>query len=109
MLYYSSHWMEQYIGDPASNAYPASSLIDDAPNLRRPLLLIHGLADDNVFPLHTLRLSAALLAAGRPHSVLPLPGATHMPAGPEMAANLLAFEARYLLDALTPVRDLDLD
>jgi dipeptidyl-peptidase-4 len=107
MLYYSSHWMEQYAGDPASDAYPASSLIDDAPNLRRPLLLIHGLADDNVFPLHTLRLSAALLAAGRPHSVLPLPGATHMPSSPEMAANLLVFEARFLLDALDPVRDLD--
>ena len=38
-----------------------------APRLTRPLLLIHGLADDKVHPAHTLRLSAALLAAGRPH------------------------------------------
>ena len=35
---------------------------DDAPNLRRPLMLIHGLADDNVVAAHTLRLSAG--AAG---------------------------------------------
>ena len=46
--------------------------------LTRPLLLIHGLADDNVVVAHTLRLSSALLAAGRPHEVLPLSGVTHM-------------------------------
>jgi dipeptidyl-peptidase-4 len=106
MLYYSSHWQEQYLGKPDSDAYAGSSLLDDAPNLRRPLLLIHGLADDNVFPLHSLRLSAALLAAGRPHSVLPVPGATHMPSTPEMSADLVVFQARYLLDSLSPVRDL---
>ena len=33
----------------------------------RPLLIIHGLADDNVFVAHSLRLSSALLAAGYPH------------------------------------------
>ena len=41
-------------------------------------MLIHGLADDNVVVAHTLRLSAALLAAGYPHTVLPLSGITHM-------------------------------
>ena len=55
-----------------------NSLIDDAPRLERPLMLIHGLADDNVVVAHTLRLSSALLAAGRPHTVLPLSGVTHM-------------------------------
>jgi len=52
------------------------------PGLRRPLLLIHGLADDNVFPLHALRLSATLLAAGRPHTVLPIPGPVIWAAAP---------------------------
>ncbi|GIF41589.1 S9 family peptidase [Actinoplanes xinjiangensis] len=80
MLLYSSHWQERTLGLPAENPgmYAQSSLIDDAPNLRRPLLLIHGLVDDNVLPVHTMKLSAALLAAGRPHTVLPLPGASHM-------------------------------
>jgi dipeptidyl-peptidase-4 len=41
-------------------------------------MLIHGLADDNVSVANTLRLSSVLLAAGKPHSVLPLSGVTHM-------------------------------
>ena len=107
-LLYSSHWQEQYIGlpDEERQAYESSSLIADAPRLRRPLLLIHGLADDNVYPVHTLRLSAALLAAGRPHSVLPLPGASHMVSAADTAANLMILQARFLLDAVSPVRDL---
>ncbi len=42
------------------------------------MMIIHGLADDNVVVAHSLRLSSALLAAGRPHEVLPLSGVTHM-------------------------------
>ena len=107
-LLYSSHWQERYLGLPSENpsAYENSSLIADAPKLRRPLLLIHGLADDNVYPVHTLKLSAALLAAGRPHSVLPLPGASHMMSSAETAAHLMTFQAKFLLDAVSPVRDL---
>jgi dipeptidyl-peptidase-4 len=107
-LLYSTHWQERYLGDPHEDpeAYEHSSLIADAPNLRRPLLLIHGLADDNVHAAHTMRLSAALFAAGRPHSVLPLPGASHMTSSAGTTANLMIFQARFLLDALSPVRDL---
>jgi dipeptidyl-peptidase-4 len=72
----------------------------EAASLRRPLLLIHGLADDNVIPAHTLRLSAALLAAGRPHEVLPLPRATHMPVSEAATANLLLHELEFLRRAL---------
>ena len=71
-----------------------------APNLSRPLLLVHGLADDNVFAAHTLQLSAALLAAGRPHAVLPLSGITHMASQESVAAGLaeaqMAFFAEHL-------------
>jgi dipeptidyl-peptidase-4 len=97
-LLYSSHWQERTLGLPAENPrlYEQSSLIDDAPNLRRPLLLIHGLVDDNVLPVHTLKLSAALLAAGRPHAVLPLPGASHMGA----VDNLWEFELAFLRQSL---------
>ncbi|MEV4283130.1 S9 family peptidase [Actinoplanes xinjiangensis] len=93
MLLYSSHWQERTLGLPAENPamYDQSSLIDDAPNLRRPLLLIHGLVDDNVLPVHTMKLSAALLAAGRPHTVLPLPGASHMGAVDGLWEYELAF------------------
>ncbi len=61
---------------------------------------VHGLADDNVAAAHTLRFSAELLAAGRPHTVLPLPGATHSPADDTVNENLLRFQRDFLLDAL---------
>src|SRR5262249_46973081 len=56
---YDTHYTERYLGHPHQQpeAYRRSSLIADAPALRRPLLLIHGLADDNVFPAHTFTLS----------------------------------------------------
>ena len=63
--------------------------------LTRPLLLIHGLADDNVLAAHTLQLSRALLEAGRPHNVLPLSGVTHMTPQEVVAENLLWTEVDF--------------
>ena len=70
---YDTHYTERYLGDPTTqpDVYDGSSLLPLAGSLSRPLLLIHGLADDNVFAAHTLQLSSRLLAAGRPHEVLP--------------------------------------
>jgi dipeptidyl-peptidase-4 len=106
-LLYGTHWQERFLGDPREDPEPyrRASLIADAPRLRRPLLLVHGLLDDNVYPVHTMRLSAALFAAGRPHAVLPLPAATHMTSVAETTAGLLVRQARFLMDALSPVRD----
>jgi dipeptidyl-peptidase 4 len=67
----------------------------------RPLMVIHGLADDNVVVAHTLRLSGALLTAGYPHSVLPLSGITHMASQETVAENLLLLQLAFLRDALT--------
>ena len=99
---YDTHYTERYLGDPGESgiAYDNCSLLGDAPKLRRPLLLIHGLADDNVVAAHTLRFSAALLAAGRPHSVLPLPGVTHMTPQEEVAENVLILQVDFLRNAL---------
>jgi dipeptidyl-peptidase 4 len=93
---------ERYLGHPDQHpdAYHASSLLADAHRLSRPLLLIHGLADDNVAVAHTLRLSAALLAAGRPHSVLPLCEITHMAAHEQITGNMLLLQRDFLRDAL---------
>ena len=91
---YDTHYTERYLGMPQSepDAYSRSSLLARADRLRRPLLLIHGMADDNVVVAHTLRLSAALLASGRAHSVLPLSGVTHMTPQEVVAENLLRTE-----------------
>ncbi|MEE9415325.1 MAG: prolyl oligopeptidase family serine peptidase, partial [Acidimicrobiales bacterium] len=71
-----------------------------APRLDRPLLLIHGLADDNVVAAHTLQLSRALLESGRLHQVLPLSGVTHMTPQEEVAENLLLVQVDFLKQAL---------
>ena len=99
---YDTHYTERYLGQPkeAPDAYRRSSLLDDASKLERPLLLIHGVADDNVVIAHTLRLSRALLEAGRPHRVLPLSGITHMATQESVAENLLRLQVEFLREAL---------
>jgi len=103
---YDTHYTERYLGHPGQNeaAYDGSSLLGDAARLERPLLIIHGLADDNVVAAHTLRLSALLLAASRPHSVLPLSGVTHMTPQEDVAENLLTFQVDFLRKALGVAR-----
>ncbi|MFD3548751.1 alpha/beta hydrolase family protein [Streptomyces sp. NPDC058655] len=78
--HYDTAYTERYLGLPrdAPEVYERDSLLADAARLTRPLLLTTGLADDNVHPSHTLRLSRALTDAGRPHRLLALPGVTHM-------------------------------
>ena len=96
---YDTHYTERYLGlDP--DVYRRNSLIDDASQLRRPLMLIHGFADDNVTIAHSLRLSQALMAAGRPHTFLPLIGITHMTNDETVARNLLILQRDFLRDAL---------
>jgi dipeptidyl-peptidase-4 len=104
---YDTFYTERYLGlpDEAPEVYERTSLIPDAPALRRPLLLIHGLADDNVVAAHSLRLSSALLAAGRPHDVLPLSGVTHMTPQPVVAENLLLLQLDWLRRALPRTGD----
>ena len=99
---YDTHYTERYLGHPAADpdAYRRSSLLADAAKLERPLLLIHGLADDNVVAAHSLRLSGLLLAAGRPHNVLPLSGVTHLAAQQAVAESLLNLQLAFLRDAL---------
>ena len=86
---YDTHYTERYMGVPpgteADAAYRESSCLTWAGKLSRPLLLIHGTRDDNVFFRHTLRLTDALLRAGKPFDVLPLPGFTHMVPDPVVA------------------------
>ncbi|MFI9175130.1 S9 family peptidase [Streptomyces lincolnensis] len=106
---YDTHYTERYLGDPAARpeVYAKSSLVTDeglsAPaDPHRPLLIVHGTADDNVVFAHALRLSSALLAAGRPHEVLPLSGVTHMTPQEQVAENLLLLQVDFLKRALGP-------
>ena len=106
---YDTHYTERYLGRPDEQpeVYAANSLVTDAGltsavEPARPMMVIHGLADDNVLVAHSLRLSTALLAAGRPHEVLPLSGVTHMTAPQEQVAeNLLLLQVDFLKRALS--------
>ncbi|GAA3826975.1 prolyl oligopeptidase family serine peptidase [Sphaerisporangium flaviroseum] len=99
---YDTHWKERFLGHPDEEPdnYTRSSIIHEAADLRRPLMLIQGLADDNVIAAHTLRFSTALTAAGRPHTVLPLPGMTHMASQEAVAENLLLLQLDFLKRSL---------
>ncbi|QVQ54064.1 S9 family peptidase [Spiractinospora alimapuensis] len=103
---YDTHYTERYLGQPqdAPEVYTRSSLIQDAEGLRRPLMLIHGFADDNVVYAHTQRLSDALLTAARPHTVLPLSGITHMASDETTAESLLLLQVEFLRNSLRPPR-----
>jgi dipeptidyl-peptidase-4 len=100
---YDTAYTERYLGLPGdgSDVYAHHSLVELAaepptgPEDARPMLLIHGMVDDNVVAAHTLRLSSALLHAGRPHSMIPLTGATHMTAG-GVGERLLRIELDFL-------------
>lgn len=99
---YDTAYTERYLGLPGDeeDRYERESLLPRAERLTRPLLLVHGFADDNVVVAHTLRLSAALLEAGRPHQVLPLSGVTHMTPQEVVAENLLLLQRDFLAAAL---------
>lgn len=105
---YDTHYQERYLGHPDEQPeiYRRNSLIDDAGLVdavepHRPMMIIHGFADDNVVVAHSLRLSSALLAAGRPHEVLPLSGVTHMTPQESVAENLLRLQLDFLRRSLT--------
>jgi dipeptidyl-peptidase-4 len=100
--WYDTCYSERYLGHPDTNkdVYDANDLTLLADRLTKPLMLIHGLADDNVLVAHTLRMSSALLAAGKPHQVLPLSGMTHMANSETAAENLLLLQIDFLRKAL---------
>ncbi|MFC8262514.1 prolyl oligopeptidase family serine peptidase [Streptomyces sp. NPDC005146] len=104
---YDTHYTERYLGDPTTQpeVYAYNSLLTDeglseAADQVRPMMIVHGLADDNVVVAHSLRLSSALLSAGRSHEVLPLSGVTHMTPQEQVAENLLLLQVDFLKRSL---------
>ncbi len=96
-LDYDTHYTERYLGLPDQHAaaYREASLLTYAKDLRRPLLLIHGTADDNVYFRHTLKLANALFREGRDFELLPLPGLTHMVPDPVVMQRMYGKFAAY--------------
>ena len=101
-LDYDTHYTERYLGLPEANpqGYEKSSVLTYAKDLQRPLLIIHGTADDNVYFSHALKMSDALFRAGREHDFLPLAGFTHMVPDPLVTTRLYTRIVDYLGEEL---------
>ncbi len=95
---YDTHYTERYMGVPDKDdaAYKEGSLLTYAKDLKRPLLLVHGTADDNVFFRHTLKLTDALFREGKDFDCLPLSGLTHLVPDPVVMQRLYGRFAGYL-------------
>ncbi|HEX8876807.1 MAG TPA: prolyl oligopeptidase family serine peptidase [Phycisphaerales bacterium] len=103
-LDYDTHYTERYLGVPGSSAidagYTASNVLSYCKDLKVPLLVIHGTADDNVYFVHALKLTDRLFKDGKPFEFLPLSGQTHMVTKPdivkEMNRRMIAFFRQHL-------------
>jgi dipeptidyl-peptidase-4 len=76
---YDTHYTERYMSTPTDNpkGYAAGSVLGFADNLRAPLLLIHGMADDNVLFTNSTSLMKRLQDLQKPFDVMTYPGAKH--------------------------------
>ncbi|MGX1772701.1 prolyl oligopeptidase family serine peptidase [Nocardia brasiliensis] len=106
--YYDTYFTERYLGDPRRHdaEYRKNSLVDIAASLTNPILLLHGIDDDNVHVEHTSTLAHAMRSAQLHPDVLLLPGVTHLPpTDPATAETLLSTQVRWLRKVLAdPVR-----
>ena len=87
---YDTHYTERYMGNPATDPkpYQASDALTDATAIKDPLLLIHGMSDDNVVFDNSTALMAKLQAAAIPFETMVYPGFGHRVAGPGVSIHL---------------------
>ena len=98
---YDTAYTERYLSTPQDDAagYKASNVLTYASGLARPLLIMHGLTDDNVYFENTVKLTQALTSAGKPYRLLLLPG-THLLPDPLLRARTNEARAAFLKETL---------
>ncbi len=98
-LDYDTHYTERYMGLPDVNAakYRDASVLTYCKDLSVPLLVIHGTSDDNVYFMHSLKMTDALFKAGKHFEFLALPGLTHMVPDPVVMRSLYSRIAQFFL------------
>jgi len=85
---YDTHYTERYLGDPRTEPYAASNALLDAGKISDPLLLIHGMSDDNVVLDHSTAFAARMQGGARPFEMMFYPGQTHRVGGPGVSEHL---------------------
>ncbi len=99
---YDTHYTERYMGDPRTDAaaYERASALPDSAKIADPLLLVHGMADDNVVFENSSALIAKMQGEGVPFEMMLYPGYTHRVSGPKVGVHLwqtiFAFLERHL-------------
>ena len=95
---YDTHYTERYLGDPKTvpEVYAKSGALAEAAKIRDPLLIIHGMADDNVVFENTSALVAKLQAGGTPFEMMLYPGQTHRITGPQTGRHVYETMFRFL-------------
>jgi dipeptidyl-peptidase-4 len=99
---YDTHYTERYMGLPEENraGYERASVLTYCKDLSVPLLIIHGTADDNVYAVHSLRMTDALFRAGRRFEFIPLGGMTHAVNEPDAVRRLQERIATFFMENL---------
>lgn len=95
---YDTHYTERYMGNPSIDPkpYEASGALADAAKIRDPLLLIHGMSDDNVVFDNSTALMARLQAEAVPFEAMVYPGFGHAVRGPGVSVHLWRTIERFL-------------
>ena len=87
---YDTHYTERYLGDPAKDAksYASSAAWTDTSRIKDPLLIVHGMSDDNVFLDNSLKAIAEMQKTSTPFEMMLYPGYTHRVGGPGISEHL---------------------
>jgi dipeptidyl-peptidase 4 len=103
---YDTFYTERYMDTPEDNpdGYEASSVFPYVDNLSTPLLLMHGMADDNVTFDNTTRLMAALQEKGKAFELMTYPGQRHGIRGEKLQVHLMKTRMAFLDRHLKPER-----
>lgn len=95
---YDTHYTERYMGDPREvpEAYEKASAIPDATKITDPMLLIHGMADDNVIFENSSELISVLQESNTPFEMMLYPGYTHRVSGEKIGPHVWNSIFRFL-------------
>ena len=99
---YDTHYTERYMGMPQENekGYRDANVLTYCKDLTVPLMIVHGTADDNVYFMHSLKMTRELFRSGRDFEFVPLAGFTHVVAEPvtvnRLQKRMMSFFAEHL-------------
>ena len=95
---YDTHYTERYMGTPQEDAeaYDEASAIPDAAKISDPLLIIHGMADDNVVFENATEVISAMQEANVPFEMMLYPGYTHRVSGEQISPHRYNTVFRFL-------------